>query len=32
MRMGTTGLTIPEIAGLAAQQGLQIQDIMAWPE
>ena len=29
MRMGTTGLTIPEIAGLAATQGKSVQDLMA---
>lgn len=28
MRMGTTGLSIPEIAGLAATQGKDIQDLM----
>lgn len=29
MRMGTTGLSIPEIAGLAALQGKSLQDLMA---
>jgi hypothetical protein len=29
MRMGTTGLSIPEIAGLAAQQGKTLQEVMA---
>lgn len=31
-RMHTVNKTIPEIAALAAEQGYQIQDIMAWPE
>jgi hypothetical protein len=29
MRMGTTGLTIPELAGLAAQQGKTLQEVSA---
>lgn len=29
MRMGTTGLSIPEIAGMAAQQGKSLQDLSA---
>lgn len=32
MRMGTENLTIAQLAALGAQQGLQIQDIMAIPE
>ena len=32
MRMGTSGLLIPELAALAAEEGLQLQDVMAEPE
>lgn len=27
-----TGTTLPEIAGLAAKQGMSVQDVMAMPE